>query len=89
VAQRAKHRLNPRPAALSEAGRYPPLGWYWQAHGPSRLLFGLCGIISRDGRLIACRRSAWSPRSGTQSGTLAAFSPIKLCDALGQGSRAK
>ena len=89
-----KHRLNGRPAALSEAAfrRYRPFGWSWQAHGPSRLRFGLCGIsgiISGDGRLLASRRSGWSPRSGTQSGTLTAFSPVKLCSALGPASGAE
>ena len=53
--------------------------------GPSRLLSGVCGIISRDGTLRASRRSAWSLRSGTR----AAFSPLKLCDALGAGSGAE
>src|SRR6266436_3949081 len=60
-----------------------------ETHGPSRLLFGLYGIISGDGTLNRSWRSAWSPRSGTPSGTLAAFSTLKLCDALGPGSGAE
>src|SRR5580700_4969941 len=61
----------------------------WQTRGPSRLLCGLYGIISRDGTLSGFRRSAWSPRSGTPSGTLAAVSPPKLCHAVGPGSGAE
>ena len=47
------------------------------------------GIISRDGTLSASRRSACSPRSVTQSSTFAAFSPVRVRDALGPGSGAQ
>src|SRR5215469_5692692 len=60
-----------------------------QALRSSGLLFGLCGIISRDGPLSASRRSAWPARSGTQSGTFAAFYAVELCDAVGAGSTAE
>src|SRR5437016_8669319 len=39
--------------------------------------FGVYGIISRDGKLSASWRGAWPLGSGTPSGTLAAFSPVK------------
>src|SRR5215831_16943366 len=65
---------------------------FWLGRGtrmPSRLRFQLCGIISRDGILSASRRSAWSLRRGTPSGTAAALSPVELCDALGPGPGAE
>ena len=86
------HRSDFRTGAIiAQHSPSAPAFWLgpWQTHGPSRLLFGLYGIMSRDGTLSGSRRSAWSPRSGTPSGTVAAFSPLKLCDALGPGSGAE
>jgi len=70
--------------------RYPAFGLGRGKHmGPSGLPFRLCGIISRNGRPGRSRRSVWSRRSGTASGTATAFSPPELCDALGPGSGAQ